>query len=278
MELNKFRNESLLDAEQEKKFITIKWLHFWAGLFFLIQTIAYSVVDATAKVNPTIDKAGPDCQGPICGSIIHYLGEVECIWLIPVFVALAFFDHFVSFLYCHFNTSSSKHWIFTIGSNPFRWVEYSISASFMAVAIAILSGITDVHLWLLIFVMHGIGMFFGLIMELLPKEEISELPNVSFARLRSLSFWLGSVSIFTPWLVIGCYFFRAVGDDTPDFVYAAFLGTFVLFLTFGANSYLHNVLGMYQFPTAEIVYISLSFTAKTFLAADVFGGLNASNN
>ena len=33
----------------------------------------------------------------------------------------------------------------------------------------------------------------------------------------------------------------------------------------------------YKFPQAEIYYIILSFTAKTFLAADVFGGLANSN-
>ena len=61
----------------------------------------------------------------------------------------------------------------------------------------------------------------------------------------------------------------------PDFVYAAFLGTFILFCTFALNSFLHNILGYYDFPTAEVVYIVLSFTSKTFLAADVFGGLQA---
>jgi hypothetical protein len=37
-------------------------------------------------------------------------------------------------------------------------------------------------------------------------------------------------------------------------------------------------MGYYDFATAEYVYIILSFTAKTFLAADVFGGLNAAAN
>ena len=86
--------------------------------------------------------------------------------------------------------------------------------------------------------------------------------------------------IFTPWLVICCYFFQAasISDDFPSFVYAAFLGTLVLFVCFGVNSYLHTIQRAYPFFTAEIVYICLSFTAKTFLAADVFGGLNAASD
>mmetsp|Transcript_30745 Transcript_30745/g.51440 ORF Transcript_30745/g.51440 Transcript_30745/m.51440 type:complete len:142 (+) Transcript_30745:1-426(+) len=140
--------------------------------------------------------------------------------------------------------------------------------------------------------MHAVGMGFGQLIELIPKEEVASSaysssssvstmsPNVyvKFQTIRSLGWWLGAVSIFTPWLVIAYYFFRAVSSDVPDFVYAAFLGTLVLYITFGVNSYLHNVLGWYSFGTAEIVYIALSFTSKTFLAADVFGGLNASSN
>ena len=82
-------------------------------------------------------------------------------------------------------------------------------------------------------------------------------------------------------LLLHSYFFVSVKnspDGVPNFVYAAFLGTLFLFITFGLNSFLHNILGYYDFATAEIIYISLSFTAKTFLAADVFGGLNAGAN
>lgn len=136
----------------------------------------------------------------------------------------------------------------------------------------------------MIFCMHGVGMFMGLIIELLPQDEYDHSKAagaVSNYTLRVLTYVLASFSIFLPWLVIFCYFFKAAtreGSDIPDFVYAAFLGTFVLFLTFGANSFLCHINKRYEFPTAEIVYIVLSFTAKTFLAADVFGGLNASDN
>ena len=154
-----------------------------------------------------------------------------------------------------------------------------MSASFMAVAISILCGISDVHLWLSIFIMHGVGMLLGIIIEILPKkEDITDSFKKRFQTIREVAYWLAFVSIFTPWLVMCCYFFREIDNSVPKFVYAAFLGTLVLFLVFGLNSYLHNILNLYNFATAEIIYISLSFTAKTFLAADVFGGLNASGN
>jgi hypothetical protein len=263
------------EKEEEVAFNTIKWLHFSACIFFLVQTVIYSAIHVEAMVNPTIGKREETCQGPICPTVLKYLGDANCIFIIPLFVALAFFDHLLSFLCCQFSEPVARFWLFKVGSNPLRWMEYSISASFMTIGISILCGVSDVHLWFLMFIMTGIGMFCGQIVELIPKEEHPDIYPVKFTIIRSLAFWLGSISIFSPWLVMGCYFFSSVDSSTPEFVYAAFLVTFVLFLTFGLNSYLHNILGKYKFYTAEIVYISLSFTAKTFLAADVFGGLNA---
>jgi hypothetical protein len=136
--------------------------------------------------------------------------------------------------------------------------------------------------------MHAIGMFLGFVLELitapnfLPSNaEGQAATSVSRGSVAKLIYSLGSFSIFIPWLAIFCYFFKAAtrqGSDIPDFVYAAFLGTFVLFLTFGMNSFCCHILGIYDFYTAEKIYIILSFTAKTFLAADVFGGLNAQDN
>jgi len=124
--------------------------------------------------------------------------------------------------------------------------------------------------------MTCVGMSFGLILELLPNDGISSQMH---SRLKVFIFWMGSLCIFSPWLVIFCYFFHAATDSSiPEFVYAAFLGTFFMFVAFGVNSYLHHIKDKYRFPTAELIYVCLSFTAKTFLAADVFGGLNSSTN
>lgn len=267
-----------LSDMQNQEFAKIKWLHFSAFLFFLIQTIIYSSLSVEAKANPSIGVPG-ECEGTGCKSTLQDLGETNPIWIIPLFCALACFDHLVCFGLCYQYSELTKYWIFDVGSNPLRWLEYSVSASFMAVAISILCGITDVHLWLSIFIMHGVGMLLGIIIEILPKkEDVSDSFNKRFQTIREIAYWLAFVSIFSPWLVMCCYFFRAIDDSVPKFVYAAFLGTLVLFLTFGINSYLHNILNLYSFTTAEIIYISLSFTAKTFLAGDVFGGLNASGN
>lgn len=129
--------------------------------------------------------------------------------------------------------------------------------------------------------MHAIGMFLGFLLELLPRYEINRGYPISMSYLRNVTFSLGVASFAIPWLVIFCYFFRAAtreGSDIPDFVYVAFLGTFVLFCTFGLNSFFCHNLKWYDFHKAEFIYVILSFTAKTFLAADVFGGLNAQSD
>lgn len=269
---------STLSDLQNQEFTKIKWLHFSAFLFFLIQTIIYSAVPVEASAYPSIGVPG-QCNGPACLTTLKNLGETNPIWIIPLFCALACVDHLFCFGLCYQYSELTKYWIFNVGSNPLRWLEYSVSASFMAVAISILCGITDVHLWLMIFIMHSVGMLLGIIIEILPKtEDVSDSFKKRFQTIREIAYWLAFVSIFTPWLIMCCYFFRAIDDSVPKFVYAAFLGTLVLFLTFGINSYLHNILNLYSFTTAEIIYICLSFTAKTFLAADVFGGLNASSS
>lgn len=277
------------DEQQLARLNSIQRWHLAAFAFFFIQTIIYSAVPVDdLRVDVTVSFS-TDCDGPICGPSQKNLGDFNPIWMIPFFTGLAALDHLVSYIYAYLYPESAKHWLFVIGSNPFRWMEYSISASIMAIAISILAGIKDIHLWFLIFMMHAVGMFLGFAIEIVPKTDrkttsdgdIEMVPGslpISYNSIRKLLFGVASVSIFTPWLVICCYFFYAVtksADNVPDFVYAAFLGTLLLFITFGVNSFLHNILGYYDFPTAEIVYIILSFTSKTFLAADVFGGLKA---
>lgn len=254
---------------EDKQFVRISRLHFAAFVFFLIQTVIYSALKVDLAVDPSVGYS-TDCDGPICSANMKTYGDINPIWIIPVFTGLACFDHLLSWYCGYAYPETAKYWLFTVGSNPFRWIEYSISASLMAVAISILSGVHDIHLWMLIFFMHAIGMLLGQVIELLKRPED--------AFLRKFVFGLASASIFIPWIVIMMYFFTSVtssADSVPDFVYAAFLGTFILYITFGANNFAHNILGYYDFPTAEIVYIVLSFTSKTFLAGDVFGGLRA---
>lgn len=304
-------NVVCVDAK-EQQFQKIKKLHLAAFIFMGIQAIAYGAAQSNADLTIIMtvgftrrcDYLTESCSMWGSKPNSKELGDWNPIWLMTFFVVLASFDHLCSYAYMHKYAESAKEWLFDIGSNPFRMIEYSISASAMALAIALLSGISDVHIVFLIFFMHAIGMMLGLIIELIPVDKYYSLtaqdrstgevvPASSFQSseemkslndrlmlLRKLVMGLGWVTVFTPWLVMLCYFSANAkrlsdeNDDLPNFVYVAFLGTLLLFILFGVNSYCCSILKMYSFPQAEVIYIILSFTAKTFLAADVFGGLD----
>jgi len=163
-------------------------------------------------------------------------------------------------------------------------MEYSISASFMLISICILCGISDVHMWLVIFLANGVGMLCGQLLEMLSSPKNANPLNNNNQCIITYLFWLASFLIFTPWLVPMCYFFRGAKlladspteDNIPSFLYIAVLGTLICFLTFGINSFFYHVLRKYDFHSAEYIYVLLSFTAKFLLATDVFGGISAS--
>mmetsp|Transcript_23572 Transcript_23572/g.32910 ORF Transcript_23572/g.32910 Transcript_23572/m.32910 type:complete len:164 (-) Transcript_23572:401-892(-) len=161
----------------------------------------------------------------------------------------------------------------------------------MSVLLAALVGIYDVHAQFLIGMATGICNLTGLAIELLPRDLIvprgsregsryaEKNPIEDPSGLRStirtvglLLFWLATILIVSAFLVIICYFSQG---SPPDFVYVAFYGTIVAYATFAINMYLERFFGIYDFVKAEKIYIILSFTAKTFLAWDVYGGFKA---
>lgn len=283
----------ILTEEKEKQFTMIKSLHFWAMLFMSVQFVAYCGASATieartiASVSFQDDKGRGDdwCKGSLtCEANTKSVGKLDIIFTIPLFIGLAAFDHIICYFIISKYPEIAQDWLFNKSSNPIRWIEYSISASVMAWGLAALCRITDVHIWFLIFISTSLGMFCGWTLELLPlpnsaKEAAWPMP-ISCKVVRKVVYSIGFIAVFAPWLVLCCYFFQAAtnSDSIPDFVYAAFLLTLFFFATFGANSFCTHIYPYQTFIRAEMVYIILSFTSKTFLAADVYGGLAAADD
>jgi len=99
------------------------------------------------------------------------------------------------------------------GINIARWVEYSFSSSVMIVAIAMLFGMYDAALLLVLFALNAMMILFGWMME---------LHNQTTKRTDWTSFIFGCLAGIVPWIAIGIYFYGSVstGERVPSFVYA----------------------------------------------------------
>jgi hypothetical protein len=156
------------------------------------------------------------------------------------------------------------------GINKVRWWEYGFSASTMMVAIALLTGISDLSLLVAIFALDFIMNMCGLIMEV-HNQGVKPGKQVNW-----LSYWIGSLAGIVPWIAILIYMLGAgmYGSGIPTFVYWIYVSMFVFFSSFALNMYLqYRGKGRWaNYLYGERVYMILSLVAKTLLAWQVFFG------
>jgi hypothetical protein len=153
------------------------------------------------------------------------------------------------------------------GINVARWIEYSVSSSVMIVVIAMLVGIYDGVLLLMIALLNACMILFGLMME---------LHNQTTRKTNWASFWFGSLAGLGPWIAVAI-FLAGAGSGTgevPTFVYWIFVSLFVFFNLFAINMVLqYKKVGPWRdYLYGERVYIILSLVAKSLLAWQVFAG------
>ena len=155
------------------------------------------------------------------------------------------------------------------GVNPFRWLEYSLSASVMVVLIAMLTGIADFVALLALFAANAAMIFFGWLMELLNPPERE--------RTRWLPFVLGCIVGAAPWIAIAAQIAVSAhrGSGPPTFVYAIFVTLFLLFNSFAVNQVLqYRRVGRWRdYRYGERWYLWLSLIAKSLLAWQVFANV-----
>lgn len=157
------------------------------------------------------------------------------------------------------------------GINPFRWYEYSLSSSLMITLIALLFGIYDVGLLIVIFILNASMNLFGLLMEQM---------NQYTQKTNWYAFIFGSIAGIGPWIVIFMYAFgNSDLSKVPWFVYAIFASYFIFFNLFPINMILqYKKVGKWKnYIYGERVYIILSLVAKSLLAWLVFSGVMQPN-
>lgn len=152
--------------------------------------------------------------------------------------------------------------------NPYRWYEYSMSASVMIVIISMLTGIYDLGTLLSVFALTAVMNLMGWMMERFNQqtESINWIPYI-----------IGCIAGVIPWIVIGLSLGTAEvasGGQVPDFVFAIFVSIGIFFNIFAINMLLQykRVWKWEDYLYGETVYVVLSLVAKSALAWQVFAG------
>jgi hypothetical protein len=186
---------------------------------------------------------------------------------VPLLVALFFFLSAIAHLFIATFYNKRYNRDLASGINKVRWIEYSISASIMMVAIAVLVGVYDFTSLLMIFVLIAIMNLLGLVME---------VHNQTTKKTKWISYWIGCLAGIVPWFVIGFYFWLSAeqGSAPPAFVYWIFVSILIFFSCFAVNMVLqYKKIGPWKdYLYGERAYIILSLVAKTLLAWQVFAG------
>lgn len=191
------------------------------------------------------------------------LFNISMPWLVAIFLFMSAIAHFtIGTVYRKRYQKDLKQ-----GINKARWVEYSLSASVMIVAISLLVGIYDGMSLVMMFSLVAIMNLLGLVME---------VHNQTTKRTNWLSYWIGCLAGAIPWVVIAFYMWLGAqnGSAAPAFVYWIFVSIFLFFNAFAVNMVLqYKKIGRWKdYIYGEFVYILLSLVAKSLLAWQVFAG------
>jgi hypothetical protein len=154
------------------------------------------------------------------------------------------------------------------GMNPYRWYEYSVSASLMIVVIGMLAGIWDLGTLLALFGLVAVMNLSGLLME--QRNQATEETDWT-------PFYVGTVAGLIPWIVIAVTFVGSVtaaAGEFPTFVIYIYVSIFVFFNLFALNMILQyrETWRWKDYLFGEKTYIVLSLVAKSVLAWQVFFG------
>ena len=248
---------------KEITYSKLRRLNLIAGFVHLISGVAIVAISRNFFIPISGNYLAYDTATKTLNPASTTLFNIQLPWLIAIFFFLSAFFHFlIATIYNKRYNSDLK-----LGINKARWIEYSLSASVMMVAIAILVGVYDLMSLLMIFALTGIMNLMGLVME---------VHNQTTKKTNWLSYYIGCISGIIPWIVIAFYFWLSAhkGSAAPTFVYWIFVSIFVFFSCFAVNMILqYKKVGPWKnYLYGERVYIILSLVAKSLLAWQVFFG------
>lgn len=233
-----------------------------SGLHFL-QGLAILLLSTNFRLPVTASYLSFDSATQSLVPASKELFNVPLVWLVVGFLFISAVAHLlISTVYRKTYEANLRK-----GINKARWVEYSLSASLMMVAIAMLVGVYDLGSLIAVFILIAVMNLCGLIME---------VHNQTTKATSWLSYWVGCLAGIVPWILIALYFFFSAqdGSQPPTFVYWIFVSIFAFFNCFAINMVLqYKKIGKWKdYMYGERAYIVLSLVAKSALAWQVFAG------
>lgn len=244
-------------------FARLRRLNLAAGLLHLLSAVLVLTL-ANGFALPVVARYMAGAPGTNRYQLVTY-GHVSMALLIAVFFALSALAH----LAVAGPRRASYEALLAAGRNPYRWLEYSLSASVMIVAIAQLTGIADVAALIALVGVNASMIGFGWMQERYERPGGSLQP-----------FWLGCVAGAVPWVALGIYLFSpGAAQHAPGFVYGIYFSLFALFNCFAVVQWLqYRQVGHFaDYLVGERTYIVLSFVAKSLLAWQVFASTLAAS-
>ncbi len=250
----------------KEKLKKLNLYNYILAFLHLIQAVAVWILSDPEKgvVPITINFLQFDTATQKLLPVTKEITEINLATLVIIFFLICSFAHlFVATVYKKKYETDLQD-----GINRVRWLEYSLSASVMMLAISLLSGIYDLSSLVMIFTLDAIMNLLGLAME---------VHNKGKSKTNWLTFILGSIAGIVPWIVFGIYVYAAGeygGGNIPNFVYWIYVSIFLFFNSFAVNMYLqYKKIGPWKnYLFGEKAYVVLSFVAKSLLAWQVFGG------
>jgi len=262
-ELNELLFPGASEADVDRRIGRLRIFNLVMGLFHAVQGFAILALstDFTLPVVAHIPTGPPGAPQETV-----LLFDLRVAWAVAAFLFISAIAHL---LIASPGVFPRYARMLRQGRNDYRWIEYSVSASIMAVLIGMLPGITDVAAIVAILGANAAMIFFGLLQERYERPGGSLLP-----------FWLGSLIGITPWIAIGLYLSGlGTGNQPPGFVYGIFFSIFAFFMSFAVNQWLqYKRIGPWRdYLFGERVYVILSLVAKSALAWQVFAGTLVEN-
>lgn len=233
-----------------------------------------------------------------------HVGSVDPSWMVAAFFYLSFVFQALPLMrpeWCtHINYDVYRRWL-SMGVQPLRFIEYSVSSTLMILVIALLNGVTDLWLLLALAAANWCCMMFGLFHEQLTRlrTERMELGTNFFEHMGAhLAGWVPFAAV---WTVLTSQFEWSLASmiKVPTVVKTIPPVQLFMFSLFGINQMMGTLaqhastaipsrlaaLRMggeppppppprrrWSYMCSEVAYTVLSLTAKSLLAWTLLGG------